>query len=558
MSQSEGPVEGFVDRVRARLNRHRLWTTAIWTVVAAAAVLVAIGLWYTLRGYAVPGAAIIATAALAAIGGLLAWRLRLFSRDGAALTSDRHYKLHDAIGSYLHFARAGRNDGFYALQAEQTRTRVEPLDPQEIKYQPPRRGMALAACLVAFAVPLSLRGPSDEVLREQQIQAQTAEATALINEQLAKSVDELREEAIDPNEKEMLDPDKLRQWVDELKQTTDQKEALRQYAELERKLNEARLAVQNKRDEQLLERAARELEQSRETQPLAEQLEQKNYDKAAEQLEKMSPQQKSTPLDKQRQELARLTAAAQHMDAAARASSANASQSKSESKSSKSKSGAGSKSSGGSGSGSDGGGEMSETMEDLAEAVADMDDALKDAERQEKEQGECDADTKKKCESCQQCVSSIVSKLKRQLKKLSMCKKCESKLSKLCKQCSQCQGMCNSMCQSPNAGGKKAGSGTNTARRSERDELVDNGQTTQLKGTKGTGPSLTTVESAEDGSGVSHRKASAQERKFQRQFEAFVSREDVPEQVKRGVKHYFEVIHEIQPEAKSEKRDGGS
>jgi hypothetical protein len=89
---------------------------------------------------------------------------------------------------------------------------------------------------------------------------------------------------------------------------------------------------------------------------------------------------------------------------------------------------------------------------------------------------------------------------------------------------------------------------TNTARRDERDDLVDNGQTTQLKGTKGQGPSLTTVETAEDGSGVSTRRAVDRQRTFQRQFESFVAREDIPDEVKDGVKQYFQVIHQTTPE----------
>ncbi len=360
MSKHQGPIEHFVTLVRQRLNRHRLWTTLVWTVVTGAGLLMLLGLWYTLRGYAVPDGAIAATAAIAAVAGLFAWRLRLFSLDAAARASDQFYRLHDAISSYLHFTRAGREGGYYSLQAAQTRERVEPLDPKSIRYEPPKRGIALAACLVAIALPLSLRGPSDAVLLEQALEVQTKDATAVINKSLAESVDELRKETADPNEKALLDPDKLRKWVDELKQTTDHKEALRQYAELERKLNEARLAVQNKRDEQLLERAARELETTRETQPLADELKQKSYDKAAEQLNKMSPQQKSEPLDKQRQDLARLKAVAQHMAAAARASqssakdakpSASAKDAKSQSASASSKTGSGSgNSSGGGGS----------------------------------------------------------------------------------------------------------------------------------------------------------------------------------------------------------------
>ena len=99
-------------------------------------------------------------------------------------------------------------------------------------------------------------------------------------------------------------------------------------------------------------------------------------------------------------------------------------------------------------------------------------------------------------------------------------------------------------CASPNAGGHKAGWGSNTARRSERDKLVDNGQTTQIKGIKGAGPSLTAVEAADSGSGVSPRRGTAREREFKHQFESFVQREDVPEAVRDGVKQYFQIIHE--------------
>jgi len=513
----------------------------IWTTAAAAGALVLLGIAFVARGYAVPTVAIFATLMLSAIGGLLAYVFRQFTFDSSARFADRWYHLQDAISSYLHFSRRGRSDGFYKLQAEQTCERVESLDPREIKYDFPRRGAALAACLVAIAVPLGLRGPSEKVLHEQQLAAATAEATASINEELAKKVDDIREESPAGEERELLKPNELREWVDELRETHDHMEALRQYAQLERKLNEARLSLQKKRDEQLLERAAREMENTRETQPLAEQLKQKKYDQAAEQMEKMTPMSEEKPFDKQRQELARLKAAAQHMAAAARSakpSSANA----------KSSAGANSSSSDGASGASGEGGEMSQAMDDLASSVADLDKSLSEAQRQVEQKGECDANKKGECQACKECVSNNLSKLSKQLKQMAMRQRADARLCKLCQSCSQCQGNLSSMCQSPNAGGKKAGAGTNSARRDERDELVDNGQTTPLQGTKGQGPSLTTVETAEDGSGVSTRKAVERERKFQRQFESFVAREDIPDEVKDGVKQYFEVIHQVAPD----------
>lgn len=561
MSDHRLSIETFIATMQLRLNRHHLWSTLIWTFALGGGAITVCGLWYTLRGYALPGSILTLASSSAILTGIAWWLFRRYSPDSTAEVCDRVYKLHDALSSYLHFKREGKNEGYYALQATKTEESIQPLDANLIKYDPPRKGIVLAAGLVALAIPLSLRGPSETVLREQQLAIQTNEATATINNTLAKKIDELSKETPSQDEEELLNPDKLRKWVDELKQTPDHKEALRQYAELERKLNDARLAIQNKRDEQLLERAAHELAATRETQPLAEELKQKNYDRAAEQLGKMTPQHTTEPLDKQRQELARLKAAAQHMAAAARAASqapkdaaaaANSSGAKNQSSASNSKSGSSSTGSAGAeGTPSEGGGEMAQAMEELSQAVSNLDKSLAEAKRQEVQQGKCDNKTLGECQACKQSVAMQLQKLSNHLKRLGMCKRCDASLCKLCSMCSQCQGgLCQSaaMCLNPKAGGKKPGTGTVASRRDQTDELVDNGQTTQLKGIKGTGPSLTTVETADSGSGTSTRKGDSRQRTFKWQFESFVSREDVPEQVKAGVKRYFEVIHEAQPQ----------
>lgn len=520
MTNQPNRIEAFVAAVRSRLNRHRLWTVLIWTVAAAAGVLVIVGLWYTIPGYAVPRSLIGWTVAVAAVIGVAAWAIARRSQDQAAAFADRFFGLKNAVASYLHFSRAERRDGYYALQAVQTTDQVAELDAGSVRYRPPRRGLFLAFGLVAIAVPLGLRGPSDAVLQQQRLEEVTQRETESINQELEEMVEQLREETPDPLEKELLVPDKLRKWVDELAVTKDQKEALRQYARLERKLNEARLATQRRRDEQLWNRAAAELANSPETKPLAKPLEEKNYDRAAQQLHKLDPKS-NKPLSQQRRELARLKAASQRMASAASSQS-------------------------GGGNGSDGS-DLAQSMEDLSDAVNNLDDALEEAERQESQLGECTSEQMSECQSCQKQASDKLCKMCDGLKKLSTMRRVEKKISMLCKKCSNCQsGLCNACmaCMSPKAGGKKAGWASAESHRINIDELVDNGQTTQLKGIKGRGPSLTTVESADDGSGVSTRQSTARVRDYQKQFESFVQREDVPEQVKQGVKRYFEIIHE--------------
>src|SRR4051794_5046704 len=112
MSENQSLVETFVARVRQRLNRHRLFTTLVWSIAMGAGSLTILALWYTLRGYAVPRAAIVITIAITLLVGLLAWAYKLFNLDAAARVSDEFYRLHDAISSYLHFSRGGRSGGY--------------------------------------------------------------------------------------------------------------------------------------------------------------------------------------------------------------------------------------------------------------------------------------------------------------------------------------------------------------------------------------------------------------------------------------------------------------
>jgi len=103
-------------------------------------------------------------------------------------------------------------------------------------------------------------------------------------------------------------------------------------------------------------------------------------------------------------------------------------------------------------------------------------------------------------------------------------------------------GMGNRLAQGQ---GQGIGQGSEKSRRKERDELKGNDQFKELKGQKGEGPSITAVEDADSGTGISRRTGEAKKRTFQRQLESFVRRDDVPEDVKLGVKEYFEKVHQV-------------
>jgi hypothetical protein len=110
---------------------------------------------------------------------------------------------------------------------------------------------------------------------------------------------------------------------------------------------------------------------------------------------------------------------------------------------------------------------------------------------------------------------------------------------------SQMLGLAQSMMQGQQPGGQQAGKGSVESRRDAQDELKDNGNMAQLQGNPNAeGPSTNSVESAESGTGIAGRAAVDRNREFRRQMESLVRRDDIPEELKLGVREYFERVHE--------------
>jgi len=109
-----------------------------------------------------------------------------------------------------------------------------------------------------------------------------------------------------------------------------------------------------------------------------------------------------------------------------------------------------------------------------------------------------------------------------------------------------CQKFSDQQCDSlalSKMSGLKPGFGSSDTKRDSDEELPMNGNLEQLVGQKGSGPSLSKVEEAESGSGVSSGKVSKKAKDFSKQLESFTERDDVPEELKQGVKEYFKNIH---------------
>lgn len=551
------PIESFFDAVRHRLTLRRLGSLAVSATIVAAAAVLAAALSRVVFGYAAEPWWYAAAGAGAIFATLVAWLVTLPSAEASAREADEAFGLHDALVSWLHFGEAGKRGGFYDLQAKQSAQSVAPLDSRQVEVRPPRNRLLLALALAVVAGGLGFMQPSEAVQQRLAQEEFTLIESQRINQQLEELVKEL-DEQVEGEERELIDPDKLREQIEALEETADPKLALRQYAKLEQKLQQQLNKLNQRRDEQLAARAAKELDKSAETRKLAKPLDAKQYDQAAKELQNMQPS-KTAKLSEQQKQAARLRAASQRMAAAARSrrsSSANSSEGSPAGKSGASAKGSGSRgegqASGAAGQGGEGddSGELANAMLDLDAAVADLEAALREACDQEKRDGQCNSKCLGKLSQCQSKCNGACNSLSKCLSKMAIKKKAQCRLASLCKSCSQCQG---GLCQSPSSkNGRGVGASSVDSRRDPSDEALAAGPTERLTGIKNAGPSQKTTESADDGSGVSTRVAQSKEREFRRSVESYVSREDVPPAVRRGVKRYFESIHQIETDPPSE------
>lgn len=599
-------VEGFVSAVRRRLNRHVLLASLVQVLFICGIVMLGLALARVLTGHRVPWTWYGLVAAGGWLATLVVWWSRRISPDLAARRADDHFGLKDAVRSCRNFSRAGSEGGFFALQADRTGQLLAGRDPATLRFRPDWPKVWLGSALALIAVALGFKPPSRSVIEREELAQATLAATTDLKAELAGLVDQLELELDDDTERELVNPSQLREWVEELEATGDPREAMREFARIERQVQQAADALRNRRDEQLLDRAAAELKKDEANRDLGELLKQKKYDAAADRLAEMKPEparegEPRKTLSEQRKELAKLKAAARRMADSARStrnSNSSAGQNNNDqaksgresSRSSRSQNAASRGQQAGDSSNpkadeqessdqsgqsdesdptdesdssdpsddSSGGddSELDEMLLELDESLEELDEALGDEEPFDGElvEGELSEDGEP-CEECMGRVAGQLDELGQRLRKMARQRGARSKLEALARRIA---GSCSGLGQSGQSGqssqrsdgggvgGLEAGTGSSDRERSDDGNPDFTADREALKGLKGDGPSLTRILDAESGSGTSSRGADAVQRDYQRQFESYVEREDIPEDLKAGVRNYFLRIHQTE------------
>lgn len=530
-------LASFLDAVRHRLDRGVASRIGARCLFAAAGASVLWAVSWRIFGYAAPRPGY----AIAAGAGLLAFLITLAvsrrNATDAALAADETFGLKDGLLSWLGFQAKGSDGEVYQLHEKYLAAKVATLDPVGVPVVHPRRtygtGLLLAVIAGGLAFLPHSQAVRDRLAREQM----TAERSAEVKKQVEEAVEELIKD-LSEEERKVLDPAKLRDLAKQLAETKDQREAEKQIAKFEQELSKAMQGLEARQDEAVLKLSAEELAKSSlaDARQLGKYLDAKDFEKAKQELGEMKPEAKNKMTPEELEQLRKNAEKAKEM--AKRM--ADGARQRNFGKAPK----PGDKMDGQQLQMTDG------KQQPLQEMLEDMDaDARQLGAKLE--QGEMDPDA----EAMAMKLSDKMGKLGDRMGLLGARAKAKDKLGKLragmgeARQFAQGQsqmlGLAQSMSQSPEAGGLKPGQGSVESRRKERDELKDNGNLAQLKGNPNQeGPSTNSVESAESGTGIAGRAAVDKQREFRRQMESLVRRDDIPEELKLGVREYFERVHE--------------
>ncbi|GAA5496775.1 hypothetical protein Rhal01_02960 [Rubritalea halochordaticola] len=558
----------FIHKVRTRLNTGLALRCLLTSLLGAAAITIGIGLSYIFRGYAVPVQVYYALAPVTVLAAAVSWFIRRRNDRQAASFADHHFHLKDSLSTSLEFT--GKEEDIYTLQRKQTETAIQPLSDREVPLFVSRKLLIGSLVALSGATALAFVPPSQEVLDRQEEERITRMRTDEIQREMEKTVEEMIQ-SLDEDEKEALKPEELRKWVKQLKETADKREALRNYARLEQKIQKSIDQLEQRKSEELLKNAGLKLEKASEmdTKEMGKKLKDKDYKKAAEELKKFklsNKDQKDPKIDKDKpkskeldtkdfkearkkidkqkladrqKKLAKLRSLSKRLAEAARQQKGQAGNGNN----AKEGNNANGKFAEG-----DPGAEMTdqeldELLEDLDMAAEELEEMLEqfelDLEKGENPDGE-------EMEELMGRIDRQLGQFQKRMMQMHGRRKARSRLQQLARALGLAQSYANGQCDQLNMrgqGGKKPGIGTDNRTRKEKDKLTDNGLYDKLKGQKGNGQSLSSIEEAESGSGTSGRTGEARQREFQQQMSSFVERDDIPDDMKAGVKEYFKNIH---------------
>ena len=298
------PTQTFLENVRQRLVMRRYLRAATYVTTGAAAGFLIYAVAWRLTGHAVPWGGFAVAVILAAIAWVGWVSLRDTGVREAAEAADEQFGLKDGLASVVGFE--GKDGEVFDLQKQSVEKRLEGESSDTVPLHVPWKFAAGGTAMLVVGMFIATLPPSEAVQEKLDAEAAMLGKSEEVKEELEEIVEEILAD-LDEEEKDALDQDEVRAWLEELKETPDAKEALRQLARFEQKLAKSMAGLESREDEEAMKMAAAELSRSDQSasRQVGKKLETKEFSEAAEKLQEMSPVAKKPMTAKERAEMAR-------------------------------------------------------------------------------------------------------------------------------------------------------------------------------------------------------------------------------------------------------------
>ena len=557
-------MQDFLTIVKKRLNTNVAMNALCISVFIASAIVIIAALFFLFRGYAVSGWVFLAGLGVA----IAAWSAMWFKQKKdireAAIFTDSHFELKDAVISAIDFQESERAEKYKDLQFAQTEEKMKGLKPDQIPLTLSRKLLVGSAVSLVVASSLSFIPPSQEILDKQAKEKQVSERTAEVKEKLKEEVEKLIED-LSEEEKALIDPDQIRKWVEDLKPTAEERKAMLNIARAKQQIQKQIQKLENRKNEALLKAAGLKLKESSmsKARRAGEAMSQKDFEavkkaleefklekekkeelkdeiqKLAEKLKKgneLTEEEREKLMQKLKEKLAEMRELTKRMAQAAEDA--------------------------------EGGENMDgENMDEMMDEL-DFDDLPDDfpldrlmelldrqaMDMQELMDGQMLDGEPMSAEELLELLEMLeemeegLEYMQGEMDDMEARRMLRERLKGLRGAMGQAQGFAQGKSKSLRLnmpGGKKPGQGTDDRRRKERDEDIDNKNLTKIKGQQGKGPVQRKVEAADSGTGTSRRKGTAQQRDYQKQMSSYLNRDDIPEDMKQAMRQYYQDIHDV-------------
>jgi len=499
MKKVKEQIDEFSTSGQAHLNAGTRMLAGLWALVALGGVGSLVGLIFVVRGHRVPLWLILFPLTMAVTVAVGFYLRNRYSRHQAVCKSDHFFELNEGLITADEHIRKNREEEIHRLQLEHTQRRIKKHDPSALRLRFPRKLFGVAFLLVVASVLLWMKDDSLAVQNAKKERAAIQELSKELEEELSKELEDLKKE-LEKEAAELVKDPVLKKMLKEFPKDGDRKTVMRRLSEIDLHLAEMQASLDTRADENYLKELAAELSKSRETAALGKALNRKKYKQASKELKKMKLSKKMSSAERKR--LSKMASTIEKMDAS-----------------------------------------MNSNKSASRRSAREMSKQIQKMNKQCKKSGKCSNQSRNS-------VNKSLSKSGQCMEKLSQRRKAKSALSKLRRKLQQSQKKCSS-CNKPSNGSKpgtglKAGDGVNRSRRDPSEKSPNTGNPEHLTGILNEGDSEKEILNASSGTGSRSgggTKNSAAG--YKHQLEAFVEREDVPEEMKFGVKKYFDKIHRL-------------